>query len=874
MKNRPTVSNLEFYRKPGWNLLLAISLLVIGAISLPTVAVARVVTVGSVGNLQAVLTSAQNNGVGDTIMVAAGFYAVGTTLTFTAAESFPLAIIGEGAHDTTLDGGLTTGILNITNNSFNAPVTVRDISFWRGSNSSSLDPGLSVQSATSVNVENCLFTRNTGGYAAFINVFNGGVGTPVVTLTNNIFSGNYAPGHSALYVQTFTGEAILTNNTFIGNRSATNNFSAIFLEALNSGDNIDIYNNIVWGEYGEEASLDIVSSFETFIYAYNNISRGLSFTGTGTVSTGDNLLGTDPLFQTPGYWDTNGTPANQSDDFWVHGNYRPLVASPAIDTGSSTAPALPTTDFDGNPRVMGSVVDRGAYEYDPDFPVIKVLDTVGDPDDLTVVFGNVLVGTASSFETVNVSNDGNLPLSIGTVVGPSLPFTMFDSCSSANLDPVTDNCNIIVQFSPIAAGIFTDTLSIPSNDPNTPLVAVSLAGEGVTAPSPEIAVSPMSKIFGDVIVGDSSPLTEVTITNVGISPLDVSAISYDTGTDFYLDVNGGSDPCGTPPLTIVKNESCTVDIAFRPQITGPLGDNLTIVSNDPGSSTESVFVTGNGVSGPTPRINVSPLTHLFNDTIIGIPSDAVEVTLSNIGNFDLHVSDIAYTNGTHFTLDEKSGSSPCNSLSRTIVPSENCTVEIVFDPLIPGVLLETLTITSDATVSPSVAVSLTGYSITGPEPDISVSPMDYGFSEKYGPEHYLDVTISNVGLSDLHVTDINLTTGTQFNLRNSWCYSSNPTIAPGGSCTVEIEFVPEENAVPYEDTLVITSDDWNEPQVIVALRGEYNPTSGGGGSTGCSLGTAMSKPEGDITIGLRELLILIAFIMLWRGGLRRVRKNI
>jgi hypothetical protein len=44
------------------------------------------------------------------------------------------------------------------------------------------------------------------------------------------------------------------------------------------------------------------------------------------------------------------------------GDYRLVPGSPAINSGSN---ALVTSEFDldGNPRIIGSVVDRGAYEF-------------------------------------------------------------------------------------------------------------------------------------------------------------------------------------------------------------------------------------------------------------------------------------------------------------------------------------------------------------------------------------------------------------------------------------------------------------------------------------------------------------------------------
>jgi len=65
-------------------------------------------------------------------------------------------------------------------------------------------------------------------------------------------------------------------------------------------------------------------------------------------------ISTDPLF------------ANSSA-----GDYHLRPASPSIDTGDISAPNLPATDFDGNPRIQDgnldgiAVIDMGAYEALP-----------------------------------------------------------------------------------------------------------------------------------------------------------------------------------------------------------------------------------------------------------------------------------------------------------------------------------------------------------------------------------------------------------------------------------------------------------------------------------------------------------------------------
>jgi hypothetical protein len=65
-----------------------------------------------------------------------------------------------------------------------------------------------------------------------------------------------------------------------------------------------------------------------------------------------NLDNLDPLFVDPA-----------NEDYHLQGT------SPVINMGDNDAPAIPETDKDGNPRIVGGVVDMGAYEFAEGVPV-------------------------------------------------------------------------------------------------------------------------------------------------------------------------------------------------------------------------------------------------------------------------------------------------------------------------------------------------------------------------------------------------------------------------------------------------------------------------------------------------------------------------
>jgi predicted outer membrane repeat protein len=178
--------------------------------------------------------------------------------------------------------------------------------------------------------------NGTGG--AMLNTSNSDI-----TIANAVFSNNIALSDGGAIANT-SSDPVITNASFSGNSTVLGSGEVLY---NNSSDPV-LTNVIMWDN---SPGAQIANTLGAPVISYSLV-EGSGGSGAGwdvTLGTdGGNNLDADPLFV-----DALG------------GNLRLQSGSPAIDAGDNSAPNLPATDLDGNPRVVGAAVDMGAYEFDP-----------------------------------------------------------------------------------------------------------------------------------------------------------------------------------------------------------------------------------------------------------------------------------------------------------------------------------------------------------------------------------------------------------------------------------------------------------------------------------------------------------------------------
>ncbi|MBI4824806.1 MAG: InlB B-repeat-containing protein [Nitrospirae bacterium] len=348
-------------------------------------AVEQVVCVSTAAELQAALSAAQSNSKDDTVQIIQGYYA--GHFTFASTEAYDLIIKGGyttgcatrviSPANTVLDGGNNGRVLTLYGKNNSTDLTVEGITVQNGNddgagmyissdttsmNTVTLNNNIIINNSAgyngggilissglgtiiTVNVINNIISSNTSGYDAGGILISGTIST--VNVISNIISNNTSGyeggGISISEVRGTISKVTLINNTITGNYADYESGGVQIAKYYGTIGTADIYNNLIWNNSADYQCNDL------YIYVnVANIHNNDFEWSTGCVPTPvepSNLNNIAPLFLDPTY-----------------GIYSLQNGSPVIDKGSSSAPGLPLTDIDGNPRVNGASPDMGAYE--------------------------------------------------------------------------------------------------------------------------------------------------------------------------------------------------------------------------------------------------------------------------------------------------------------------------------------------------------------------------------------------------------------------------------------------------------------------------------------------------------------------------------
>ena len=211
-----------------------------------------------------------------------------------------------------------------------------------------------------------------------------------------------------------------------------------------------------------------------------------------------------------------------------------VTASSTIDFTVDFTPTTAATYLD-TINISGSIFGSATLIISGEGTLVEI-----DLSENTLSFGEISLGD-STYSDITITNDGTGTMVVGPITSSDNQFYATPDTFSLASD---ESQTISIYFRPTLAGDHSATLSIPSNDPITPVGTVSLSGTGVTNISGSVSgtwttINSPYYLIGNTTVPDGDLLT--------IDP-GVTVIFED---DFYFDIYGSLVAIGAETDSII-----------------------------------------------------------------------------------------------------------------------------------------------------------------------------------------------------------------------------------------------------------------------------------------------------------------------------------
>src|SRR5208283_3469620 len=282
-----------------------------------------------------------------------------------------------------------------------------------------------------------------------------------------------------------------------------------------------------------------------------------------------------------------------------------------------------------------------------------------NPGSLT--FTNVQVGNSTNLSVTVTNTEGstvtisqaNLTGAVFSISGLSLPISL----------TTNQSVTFTATFKPTAAGTASGNLSIVSNASSSPL-NIALSGTGTAAG--QLAVTPTSLSFGNVVVGANSSLngsltasaTSVTINSATLnnSEFGLSGISL--------------------PATLTAGQSATFSVKFTPKASGPTSASLSFSSSASNSpATQTMTGTGTAATQHTVALTWSAASgaigyNIYRGTVSGGPYTMIN---SSLDGTTAYIDSTVVSGQTYYyvatTVNSESQQSGYSNQTTAVIPN-------------------------------------------------------------------------------------------------------------------------------------------------------------------------------------------------------------
>jgi hypothetical protein len=478
--------------------------------------------------------------------------------------------------------------------------------------------------------------------------------------------------------------------------------------------------------------------------------------------------------------------------------------STCLSGGTVKARTTCVVDVIFTPTALGAATATLTFTDDgPGSPRNVPLSGVGEPSVVSVStttldFGNQTVGQKSTARSVFLINAGSTPITV-TITGTPVSgtnagdFAIDASTSCVNAGHVTGSggtCAVALTFTPGGQGARTATLSFSDNIGGAH--SITLIGNGILTPALQLSSNSISfsvpPQFLPTLVGTTSPVQTVTVTNTGNGPLTISNVSLG-GTNPGEFTLAGTTCTNTTVLNAFPGpgNTCLVSAALSPTQAGFPNATVNIISNSNNipNTQASIGLSGQAIAS---GVTISPASFDFGAVALGAASNSQFFTLTNNTATALTVTSATSTgtNPADFTV-----SNFC--FSAVTAFGGTCSIGVSFQPSVAASRSANLHIVFTGPAGSPIDVNLTG---TGSS-SVALSPSAASFgtvSLTTGFVSPIGVMISNGTTSSVTITNVPTITGTNagdFNIQSfSGCVQTTVLTASGGSCQFSVGFTP------------------------------------------------------------------------------------
>lgn len=576
--------------------------------------------------------------------------------------------------------------------------------------------------------------------------------------------------------------------------------------------------------------------------------------------------------------------------------YLPTAA--ATDTATITIasddPDTASYDFD----VTGVGDDAGLAALYGNGQLIVTGDTVPSAFDGTY-FGKVEKNNGEVTRTFTLKNIGTslLTLSANVLLTTGSVFTITDAPQSADTIAAGASVTFTVTYNPTAAGTDTDTLTVASDDPNSPYV-ITLSGEGINAPAMVVKGNAIDIQCGDDTARDADD------TDFGTADLLTGAVSHT-----FTIKNIGSATMkltGTPKVTVAGNNptdfivttqpaastlaaaaTTTFVVRFNPTALGSRDAVISIASDDPANPAYTFTVSGEGTSTPIMTVygnstlitsgdttpNSSDHTN-FGGKDVNTGTVVRTFTIYNTGSLALNLTgdnviSISGDGAADYTVTTEPTSTTLAAATGSV------TFQITFDPTASGVRDAVISIPSDDPNAEDYTFAITGTGLVTPAMTVKglssttisyndVTPAttdgtDFGTIEADNGSQARQFTIYNTGSGVLRLTAANRVSVAVDSGGGTFTVVTQPDAriaATSGSSTFEILYEPDGSTDVTLATVTIVSDDPTHGSFTFGIKGtgQALPVMGiTGNSNAISKGSTTISTDTDTSFGSLDI---------------------